>query len=118
MNVPAGSSNCITNGLLNAENTQWQTNSDWWNGLQPSRRINLGGLFDITSLRVQADNRDSYMLQYWSEPSSMFLDAYSVRSWLNGGGTATRAQYALASSIQTNKQRLFAADGDNSYSVS
>ena len=118
MNLPAGGANRITNGGFNAENTQWQTNSVWWNGLSPSLTINLGGLFDIASFRVQADNNDSYMLQYWSEPASAFLNIYGVPVQLNGGGMATRPLFTLATPIRTDQLRFFATGGDNSYSVS
>lgn len=118
VNLPVGGANRITNGVFNAESTQWQTNSVWWNGITPSLTINLGGLFDIVSFRVQADNNDTYMLQYWSEPASAFLNIYGVPAQPNGGGMATRPLFTLSTPIETNQLRFFATGGDNSYSVS
>ena len=116
--MPAGGANRITNGVFNAENTQWQTNSVWWSGAQPWLTINLGGQFDISSFRVQADNNDSCMLQYWSDPASAFLDIYAVPMQPNGGGMATRPLFTLANPIQTDQLRFFATGGDNLCSVS
>lgn len=39
MNVPAGGANRITNGVFNAENTQWQTNSVWNGGGMATRPL-------------------------------------------------------------------------------
>jgi len=118
-----GTLSTITDGVFLAENTQWQTGTVWWNGTAPTLTMNLGGQFSISGFIVQADNNDTYALDYWT--GSAWALAWAVPVRANGGGMSTRPgganhslYYTLPSSIVTDQLRFRATGGDNSYSVS
>jgi hypothetical protein len=57
----------LTDGILLPEQTQWNMGSVWWNGYthpEDSSTINLSGLFNINSFKIQADDNDTYRIQY------------------------------------------------------
>lgn len=113
----------VTDGIFLAENTHWQNGTVWWSTTAPTLTMDLGGLFSITGFIVQADNNDTYALDYWT--GSAWALAWTVPVRANGGGMSTRPGgsnhnlfYALPSAIVTDQLRFYATSGDNSYSVS
>ncbi len=108
-------------GIFLPENRQWQTGTVWWNGLTPHLEIDLGGLFTISSMTVQADNNDTYVVKYLNGSGGWDV-AWNVPYRYNGGGMSTRPNpgevFTLASPITTSKLWFAATGGDNMYSVS
>lgn len=118
-----GTLSTITNGVFLAENTHWQNGTVWWFGTAETLTMALGGRFSISGFIVQADNNDTYALDYWT--GSTWALAWAVPTRTNGGGMSTRPGganhslfYTLPSSIVTDQLRFRATGGDNSYSVS
>ncbi len=55
----------IIDGNLAPRNTSWLDSGNVnWNGLSTSLTIDLGGLYRIQNLLIDADNNDDYLVQY------------------------------------------------------
>ncbi len=120
----------IDDGVFLPENTQFQTGTVWWNGAYttdpsttPFLTIDLGQNYTIDGAIVQADNNDSYTLQYETALGGKWQTLWNVPEQYNGGGMATRpntnqkTQYALIpTSVRAVK--FFANAGDGLYAVS
>jgi hypothetical protein len=110
--------NDIVDGIYQPTNQQWNINSIWWNGgTHPENAIliNLFGTAEITGFTVQADDNDSYRIEYWGLDSAWHTawDVWPVFTY----GLDSRS-IILASSITTNLLRVTATGGDNYYAVS
>ena len=110
----------IVDGLFVAEPTQWNSGSWWWDE-DPSvnagpvvTTIHLKQLYTIDSFTVQADNNDTYRLEYWN--GAAFQLAWDIPA-IAGFGLMTRTSGPLAS-FSTDLLRFTATGGDNYYSVS
>ena len=115
----------LVNGVYQPEQQQWNFNSVWWNGNDgPSNNIvvDLGGLFSITDLKVQADDNDTYRLEYFGT-DSLWHDAWDIPA-PGGWGLTTSSQNLLTSSLTLNSAitatelRFTATGGDGLYAVS
>lgn len=108
----------IVNGVFLPETTQWDEGSVWWDtSVDPNPQyitIDLGGFFNIDSFIVQADNNDTYQLEYYDNGS---LDWVTIGP-LAGYGLMTRPEIFLPDTIKTSALRFMAIAGDGYYSVS
>ena len=102
------------------EQQQWNTGSWWWdedpsvNASAVVTTIHLSQLYTIDSFTVQADNNDTYRLEYWD--GSAFQLAWNIPA-IAGFGLMTRTSGPLPS-FSTDLLRFTATGGDNYYSVS
>jgi hypothetical protein len=108
----------LVNGIYQPENQQWNFNSVWWNGNDgPDNNIviTLPGEFDISGFKVQADDNDTYRIEY------LGLDTLWHTAWdipaPNGFGLTTSST-TLGSIITTTALRFTATGGDGLYAVS
>lgn len=106
----------IVDGTFLADGTQWKTGTVWWNWTPPTFTIDLDGMFSITGFTVQADNNDTYRIDYWNAASGSWQTAWPVPFAYNSGGMSTRSVGGL--SITTSQLRFQATGGDDMYSVS
>jgi hypothetical protein len=110
----------IADGLFVAEQTQWNSGSWWWdedptvNASPVVTTIHLNQLYTIDSFTVQADNNDTYRLEYWD--GAAFQLAWDIPA-IAGFGLMTRTS-GLLPSFSTDLLRFTATGGDNYYSVS
>lgn len=121
---PLASQVSVVDNVLLAEGTQWNIGSWWWdqdpsvNGTysQPMGiSITLNGLYTIDRFVVQADDNDSYQLDYWD--GADWQSAFSIGVSADGPGLRTRDSGFLGP-ITTNQLRFYATGGDNYYAVS
>lgn len=108
----------LTDGVFLPEQHQWDLDSVWWNGYSHPENyadINLGGLYTINSFIVQADDNDTYQIEYRVGSGSWInaWDVPKVPSWGLVTRTATLFTPILADSL-----RFRATGGDGYYSVS
>jgi hypothetical protein len=106
----------ITGSFL-PEQTQWNAGSFWWDANDygaSSWTITLDKIYKIDSFLVQADDNDTYQVQYWN--GSSWADAYDVPS-VASYGLVTRPQFALATPIMTDALRVVATGGDGYYAL-
>ena len=115
-----GSQPSIVDDVFLAETTQWNSGSWWWDE-DPSVNddpvvtiIQLDQLYTIESFVVQADNNDTYRLEYWD--GAAWQLAWDVPA-IAGFGLMTRVS-GLLSPFSTDQLRFTATAGDNYYSVS
>lgn len=121
--LPASMGSVVDNVFL-PEGQQWNDGTWWWdqdpaaNGPTPEPmgiRIQLNGSYTIDRLVVQADNNDSYQVDYWD--GSAWQSAFSIGA-VAGPGMRTRDSGMLATAFTTTELRFYATGGDNYYSVS
>lgn len=121
---PLASQGTVVDDTFLAEGTQWNMGTWWWdqdpsvNGtysVPMGIRIDLINTTTFDRFVVQADDNDTYQLDYWD--GSNWQSAFSIAA-SSGGGMRTRDSGILASSITTNQLRFYATGGDNYYSVS
>lgn len=110
----------IADGIFLADGTQWDQNTVWWGSATPFSSNNflildLGALKTFNKLVLQADNNDSYAVEYWDTASNKFLSAWNAPA-VAGWGLATRDS-ALFPAVTSQFLRIHAA-GDSFYSVS
>ena len=108
----------LVDGFPQPEGHQWNLDSIWWNGYtQPSNNIviNLAGLYAITDFSVQADDNDTYLLEYFGTDLA-WHNAWAIPtagSW----GLTTRTD-VLGAPIVASALRFTATGGDGYYAVS
>ena len=106
--------------VSSAESQQWNNGSFWWdedpsvNASPVSYVIDLLSAVVVDKFKVQADNNDSYLLEYWD--GSAWQNAFAIGA-VGGFGLTTRDSGMLAP-ITTSRFRFTATGGDNYYSVS
>ena len=110
----------IVDGVFRPEFTQWNTGSWWWdqdpsvNANPVVTTITLNQSYTLDSFSVQADDNDTYRLEYWNGAAwQLAWDIPTQPSF----GLVTRNSGLLAS-ITTNQLRFTATGGDNFYAVS
>ena len=102
------------------ETTTWNTGSWWWdedpsvNSSPVVTTIHLNQQFTIDSFMVQADDNDTYRIEYWD--GAAWQLAWNV-PMLPSFGLVTRSSGPLGS-ITTDLMRFTATGGDNYYAVS
>ena len=109
--------NAPVSGTSQPEGTQWNKNSFWWdaNDYGPSTwTVSLDGNYKLDHFIVQADNNDTYQLQYWN--GSSWADAWDIPG-VPGWGLTSRDSGILPS-ITTDAFRFVATGGDGYYAVS
>ena len=113
--VPAAT---LTDGVFLNEGHQWDLDSVWWNGYthpENDAQINLGGLYTINSFKVQADDNDTYRIQY-RVGGGAWQTAWNIPApgpWGLVTSTTTLGAPVLADSL-----RFTATGGDGYYAVS
>lgn len=108
----------LTDGVFLAEHSQWNIGSVWWNGYtNPGNyaQIDLGGLFAIDSFKIQADDNDTYRMEYKVGNGNWQTTWYFLAP---GGWGLTTSSGAPASPILADALRFTAIGGDGYYSVS
>jgi hypothetical protein len=125
---PVAPASTLTDGLFLPRGTLWNAGSVWWDAFAPegvsannSIEIDLGGVYMIAGFTVQADDNDTYRLEYWNGAS--WITAWNIPA-VGGAGDQTRpdpddesAIFALGSAIATDRLRFTATGGDGYYSV-
>jgi hypothetical protein len=109
----------ITDGVFLPEQSIWQTDTVWWDERHPPSanniiEIDLGGLYDIESLKIQADNNESYIVSY--RDAGGFWIALPFAGPLGPFGMITRDSGPV--NFQASGFRIDAGGGDLFYSVS
>lgn len=108
----------VDDGVFKPEGHQWDIDTVWWDanfntGAQIV--IDLGSAYSIASFVMQADNNDTYMVEY-QLGSSSWTTAWNVPSSCCFG--VTTRSVVLDASIAADTLRITATGGDNLYSVS
>jgi hypothetical protein len=107
----------IVNGVFQPETTQWNLAGVWWNSNSypnNSILINLGGMYKISSFKIQADDNDVYDIFSWS--GSLWQLAYEAPA-VYSFGLVTRGSGPLAPII-TDQLLITSPSGDDWRSVS
>jgi PEP-CTERM motif-containing protein len=115
---PVAPLSSIVDGTFLPEMTQWQTGTVWWDERHPPSfnnviEIDLLGLYNITSLALQADNNDYYGISMRDR-----FDAWIFLGYFGpvpGFGMMTRSAPIL---LEASAFRIDADFGDAFYSVS
>ena len=117
---PSAPGSTLVDALFIPESTCWQTDSVWWDArleesAQNTVEIDLQGLYELGGFTVQADNNDTYRLEY--------LDANG--QWQIGWDIPAICCYGLRTRSTTlpipitgSALRFSATGGDLLYSVS
>lgn len=111
----------LFNGVFLTEGTAWQTNTAWWTGTTPVISFSLNSPHLIDAAIVQADNNDTYRLEYWN--GSSWATLWNIGT-MGGGGMRTRPGAANQTiqqpvgPVTAQDFRIFATGGDSSYSLS
>lgn len=121
--VLGGTGNLVTDGIFEPLGTAWNDGgSVYWSGLDTNLVIDLGGTYIITGLIAEADDNDTYGLDYWD--GSAWLRAWDIPYVSTGVGLTTRPnayddtqQHIFPSPITTDRLRIAATGGDDFHSV-
>jgi hypothetical protein len=105
----------IVDGTFAPEGQHWQANDIWWRGTSTFITVGLGGTYALDAFTLQADNNDTYLLEY-RVGTGAWLTAWAVPTKPTMPGVTTRTT-TLGSAITATELRLSATGGDNSYSV-
>ena len=106
-------------GTPQPENTQWNNGSFWWdqdpsvNSDPVTWTVTLNKKYAINQLKVQADDNDSYLVEYWT--GSSWASIYNVPAVFTFG-LVTRDSGNFAP-IFTDRFRFSAVSGDNYYAL-
>lgn len=117
---PPAPAQTLTDGVFVPEGTCWQIDTVWWDAnhepsLNNSIIIDLQGNHDLTRFVVQADNNDTYRIEY-RVGSGEWMTAWDVPSVCCYG--MTTRQTRLSDGVTASALRFTATGGDNVYSVS
>ena len=117
---PSAAGSTLTDGISLPESTCWQIGSVWWDTNRPESRdnsieIDLQGLKRLSGFTVQADNNDTYRIEY-RDTNGQWQTAWDIPT-VNGYGLMTRST-TLGSAVFGSSLRFTATGGDNLYSVS
>lgn len=116
---PLAPASSITDGAFLPEYTQWNTGSVWWGSSTPFSSdnfliVDLGSNQVFDHLLLQADNNDSYAVDYWTGSNwQQAWEASAVAGW----GMMTRDSGVLAQ-FSSQYLRVHATAGDSFYAVS
>lgn len=109
----------VVDGAFRPEQTQWNNGSFWWDSTISSPTngitINLSQTMRFDQFVVQADDNDSYLIEWWD--GSAWQNAWAIPA-VYQYGLITRNSGPLASSFTTNRLRFTATGGDGYYAVS
>jgi hypothetical protein len=110
----------IVDGVFVPENQTWNTGSWWWdedpsvNASPVTTTIHLNNQYTFDRFVVQADDNDSYLLEWWDGAS--WHNAWTIPAVFSFG-LVTRDSGHLGP-ITTDFLRFTALSGDNYYAVS
>ena len=110
----------VDDGVFMPDQNEWQLGSVWWNGYdhpENSIIIDLQGPQTITSFVVQADDNDTYKLEYRNGASGTWTGVWDIPTW-GSWGVSTRPTEILGTPITATELRFTATGGDGWYSVS
>jgi len=121
-NPPQGAASLVTDGAFAPDQACFQGNTVYWQGLENTIDVDLQGAFLINGAIVQADDNDTYELQY-RDIGGVYHNWYDVPSACCFGMTTRpdRTDNTLAQGLPpvlATGLRFFATGGDNFYSVS
>ena len=125
----------VVDGVFLPQSTQWDQGAVWWDGHDGETRsvvIELGAIYEIESLIVQADDNDAYDLYYRDVKDASWVKAWDVPNYdvfdgIDLSGMQTRPnptddteRYVLPVPIITSALKLEgdAADSDLFFSTS
>lgn len=121
----------VVDGTFVPRGNQWDQGPVWWDSHDDEDRwikLDLGCVYVIDSLIIQADDNDAYKLQYWDLDTNTWQLAWDVPNYdAFGWGMQTRPnpaddteKYVLPAPIVTNALRFEGnlSDGDKFFSVS
>ena len=102
-------------GTPQPEGTTWNQGSFWWDqDVSPvTWTVNLKRAYTINEFLVQADDNDSYLLQYWT--GSAWATAWTIPQ-VNSFGLVTRDS-GLIAPITTDALQFTAISGDGYYAL-
>lgn len=117
---PVAAGSTLTDGVFRPASTEWQDGTVWWDEQNTASvgnyvEVDLGGMHTLIGFTVQADDNDTYRLQYYDTLSLSWATAWDIPA-VGGFGMQTRTSPAV--SLTTDKLRFFATGGDYYYSVS
>lgn len=117
----------VVNNAFLPDGTQWNAAGTWWwdqdlsvnpnQGSYPRPMgidIQMNASYTVNRFVVQADDNDSYRLEYWN--GSAWQTAWDIAA-VGGFGMQTRDSGIIAP-ITFSKLRFYATGGDDYYSVS
>ncbi len=116
----------MNNGLFAPTATAWNsTYAVWWNAVTATAEFDLGNKYVLFSAVCQADNNDTYLLEYLDAITGTWKSAWDIPISTNGGGLQNRphptdfsVKYDFATPAVATKVRIRATSGDGSFSVS
>jgi hypothetical protein len=107
----------LVDGVFAPEMQQWNNGSFWWDETQTVSPFNitirLARSFTFSSLVIQADNNEDYLVDYWD--GNAWVNVFNAPA-IAGFGLMTRTSGPL--SFTTDRFRLSARGGDQFYSIS
>ncbi len=125
------SGSTLVDGVFLPASTEWETGTVWWDtNIDPinnrnSITLKLKGQYVISGFIVQADDNDSYRVEYWDANASTWKTAWDVPNYdALGWGMTIRpnpndnSEIQSISPITTSELRFTAVNGDGYYSVS
>jgi hypothetical protein len=118
---PVADASTLVDGIFLPVKTLWNDGSVWWDQTVAGSTnnnivIDFGDVYDIIGFIVQADDNDTYLIEYWS--STSWISAWNIPA-VGGWGDQTRPNkldnteiYELASPISTDMLRFTCTGGD------
>lgn len=115
----------ITNGTILPDATSYGSSAATsqaieWNGDGYVFQITLSGLFNINSLIVDADDNDTYLLQYYNAGAGQWEALYTAAIVSQGYGFRTRPNtsdqsqaYTLSSPVTTDAVRIYGGQSND-----
>jgi hypothetical protein len=126
--APLAAGSTLVDEIFKPVATVWQDDTVWWDATNPDSadnaiEIDLGGHFLVKGFTVQADDNDTYRIEYLNA-SNVWVTAWDIPA-VGGFGAQTRPNpfdendiFALGSPVVTDRLRFTATGGDGFYSVS
>ena len=110
----------VTDGVLLPEGTQWNTGTVWWDAAVPGSDdnaiiVDLGAVYAINFLRIQADDNESYLIDYRVAAGDPWITGLFAQQSA-GGGMRTRS--GAVGPFDASQFRIRGSGGDLYYSVS
>lgn len=105
----------LTDGIFMPQSTLWNQDSIWWDSTVEGSgsnwiEIDLGATYELVGLIVQADDNDTYQLDYWA--GTTWASLWTI-SQVGGWGDQTRPNplddsemFLLGSSVFTDRLRF------------